>query len=242
MIVFTGTAGGFAEARAQLDQWGFANQEIPLIRMEPAISLAPLESALRQIGRYAAVAITSPRAAKTLVECWRRLDLAGSILPPVWCGKASLEVLAPVFPNTHTVRESGTQGLGLALATEMLRQGVGGPVLFPCGESHREELIIRLRAGGRRVVPVESYRTVFEPATVAARVMMQADVVVLSSPRVAELLARVAGAGARPLVVAIGPTTARAARNAGLPPDAVAASPDADGLIAAVQTLASSLQ
>lgn len=239
MIVFTGTAGGFAEARSQLTQRGFANVEVPLIKMEAADSLESLERALGELDRYRAMAITSVRAAKIVAECCRRLGTAGPHLP-VWCGPASVAHLAPFFPLIQTASSTGQQGLGLALAGEMLRQGVGSPVLFPCGESHREELSVRLRAAGKRVVPVEAYRTVLEPDATAAQVMTRADVVVVASPRVALHLARNSSIAWRPMVVAIGPTTARAARQAGLEPDAVALSPDADGLMAAVHTLAPS--
>jgi uroporphyrinogen-III synthase len=65
----------------------------------------------------------------------------------------------------------------------------------------------------------------------------RAAILVVASPSVADLLARVARSGARPRMLAVGPTTAAAARASGWPPAAVADRPDVEALLAGVRSL-----
>jgi uroporphyrinogen-III synthase len=65
-------------------------------------------------------------------------------------------------------------------------------------------------------------------------------VVVVASPSVADLLARSCPGGTRPALLAVGPTTAAAARASGWPPAGVAARPTAEALADGVRTLLSS--
>jgi uroporphyrinogen-III synthase len=118
----------------------------------------------------------------------------------------------------------------------MLRHDVGSPVLFPCGSKHREELVTALRAAGRVVDMVEAYRTVLAPPSRAQTVMAAADILVVTSPAQARLLAMVEHRE-RPALVAIGPTTANEARRHGWAPDAVAASPVVSAVAAAIHSL-----
>jgi uroporphyrinogen-III synthase len=119
----------------------------------------------------------------------------------------------------------------------MLDAGVTGPVLFPCGEIRREELPGRLRGAGIEVDEVVCYRSVLAGETAARAAAARAAILVVASPSVAELLAGTSAPGARPRMLAVGPTTAAAARAAGWPPEAVAARPDVEALLAGVRSL-----
>jgi len=66
-------------------------------------------------------------------------------------------------------------------------------------------------------------------------------VLVVASPSVADLLARACPPSARPLLLAVGPTTAAAARGSGWAPAAVSSRPDAAALAASVKALLSSI-
>jgi uroporphyrinogen-III synthase len=81
------------------------------------------------------------------------------------------------------------------------------------------------------------YRSVPAGEADARRAAERAQVLVVASPSVADLLARVCPPGARPPLVAVGPTTAAAARVSGWPPAGVAARPSADALVAAVRAV-----
>jgi len=131
----------------------------------------------------------------------------------------------------------GEKGAAAALATAMLAAGVRGPVLFPCGETRREELSTRLRHDGVEVEEVVCYRSVLAGESEARRAAIAADVLVVASPTVVDLLARCCPAEDRPSLLAVGPTTAAAARASGWPPAAVAAEPTVEALLAEVRAL-----
>ncbi len=83
--------------------------------------------------------------------------------------------------------------------------------------------VLPLGAGGRGGCP--------------RRVAERAQVLVVASPSVADLLARAGPPGVRPPLVAVGPTTAAAARASGWPPAGGGARPDVEALVAGVRTL-----
>jgi uroporphyrinogen-III synthase len=119
----------------------------------------------------------------------------------------------------------------------MVAAGVNGVVLFPCGDLRRDELPARLRGNGIDVLEITVYRSVLAGEADARRAAERAQVLVVASPSVADLLARVCPPGVRPPLVAVGPTTAAAARASGWPPAGVAAQPSADALMAAVRAV-----
>jgi uroporphyrinogen-III synthase len=238
-IVLTGAPGSFGGVGGSPGLEGLEVVEAPLIEFAPAESSASLDRALHRLASFGGIALTSPRAAAALVDAINRLGIDPAALPPVWTGAASLAPLRAVCPVVRTPEApaSGPSSLGLNLAATMIAEGVRGPILFPCGEVHREELIIRLRAAGCRVEPVVVYRAVLASRDAMAKAVRQATVVVVTSPRVAELLAAAVPAGRRPLLVAIGPTTARHAARSGWAPDAVAATPETTAIAGAISSL-----
>jgi uroporphyrinogen-III synthase len=119
----------------------------------------------------------------------------------------------------------------------MLEAGVEGPVLFPCGELRRDELPTRLRHEGLEVDEVVCYRSVLADEAAARAAADRAAILVVASPSVADLLARASLVGERPPMLAVGPTTAAAARASGWAPAAVAARPDIEALVAGVRSL-----
>jgi uroporphyrinogen-III synthase len=238
-VVLTGTSGSLAGLPELLQGLGLTVDATPLVAFAPAHDLAPLDDALDHIARYSAIAVTSPRAAEVLVAraTERGVSLQGS--PAVWTGAASADVLKRLFPSVAvpTYATTGPASLAVTLANAMLAAGVSSPVLFPCGETHREELPVRLRASGRRVEQVICYRTVAAGLEEAGAALARADIIVATSPTVAALLARARKAETRAALVTIGPTTAEAAAAAGWTPDAIAERPTGPAVARAIQSL-----
>jgi uroporphyrinogen-III synthase len=81
------------------------------------------------------------------------------------------------------------------------------------------------------------YRSVLAGEAAARNAAEGARVLVVASPSVAELLARACPPDGRPSLLAVGPTTAAAARAAGWPPAAVASRPSADALVTGIRSL-----
>jgi uroporphyrinogen-III synthase len=119
----------------------------------------------------------------------------------------------------------------------MLGAGIASPVLFPCGKTRRDELPSLLERSGVRVDSVVCYQTVLADDDEARVLARSAAVLVVASPSVVNLLVRAGPTGERPLLVAVGPTTAAAASGAGWTPAAVADEATLTGVLNAISTL-----
>jgi uroporphyrinogen-III synthase len=243
-VVLTVSPGAFPGLAEGLRELPVIVEELPLLTFAPPMDWTPVDRALRDLSRYDALAFTSPRAATAFIgryaEQGRGLHRREDALPPVWSGgRGTTAALAPLGAAVRGASddETGRIGAAAALAAEMIASGVAGPVLFPCGEIRRDELPTRLRHEGIEVDEVVCYRAVLAGEAAARAAAERAAILVVASPSVADLLARVARSGARPRMLAVGPTTAAAARASGWPPAAVAARPDVEALLAGVRTL-----
>jgi len=239
-VVLTGITGGLAGLGACLATAGFRVVELPLLHRDESEIALELRRACRALNRYGAIAVTSPRAALALAEVLGGLHPPPSSVPPVWCGDAGAAVLRDRLPSVSVppADQDPSLGLGLRLANAMVAAGVPGPVLFPCGTPRRPDLELRLRSTGRRVVPVEAYRVLLARPEAARQALSEADILVVTSPRVAELLAAQPCPAGRPMLVAIGSTTAEAARRAGWMPDGTAQAPTVEALRSVLSCLA----
>jgi uroporphyrinogen-III synthase len=246
-VVVTASAGTFPGLLAALQAIPVAVEEHPLMSFAPPLDWRPVDAALERLDRYDAVALTSPRSARAFVDrvvaAGRQMSFESPGGPAMWAGGAGTaaalgDLSVPLY--TPDGRLTGSLGAAGGLARAMLDAGVRGPVLFPCGEIRRDELPTRLREDGVEVEEVVCYRSVLAGETEARRAAERGQVLLVASPSVADLLARACPPGARPALLAVGPTTAAAARASGWPPAGVAASPTAEALAAGVRTLLSS--
>jgi uroporphyrinogen-III synthase len=241
-IVLTASSGTFPDLSRVLTDVPVLVQERPLLSFLAPLDWTPFDKALNQKSRYGAVALTSPRTAHALVERLdaRRLIWDEATGPAIWAvGHATIHALqGRAGPIRRVEAQSGVEeSAALSLARAMLNAQVSGPVLFPCGELHRPELPRLLRSEGVSVDEVVCYRTVLASREQARAALGRCAVVVAASPSVVELLALACPESARPRLVAVGPTTAAAARAAGWPPAAVATEPSTQALAFAISGL-----
>jgi uroporphyrinogen-III synthase len=237
-VVLTAATGPFPGLAEALRALLVEVVQIPLLAFAPPVDWNEVDRAIGELRRYQAVAFTSPRAA---VAFSRRLEKSGrDAPPPLWAaGPSTAGALVSLTDDVHTAppEEVGRMGAAAALAAAMVREGVAGPVLFPCGEIRRDELPTRLRQEGIEVDEVVCYRPVIASEDEARDAVRRAGILIVASPTVAELLARASAPTLRPPLLAVGPTTAAAARAAGWSPAAVAARPDVQALVAEVSSL-----
>jgi uroporphyrinogen-III synthase len=231
-VISTLSGGALQGLAAALAHDGIEVEECPLLQFAPPADWAPLDRALGELERYQAIAFTSPRAAQAVTTRWRThlpdRVAATQRIPATWAtGVATAAPLGSAFGEVRVLTEEESRGWGAgeALARAMLAARAGSPVLFPCGETHRSELTDRLTAAACVVDEVVCYRSVPMPATHAVEVARRANVLVVGSPRVAELLLEACPPGRRPRLVALGPTTAATSRRGGWTPDAEAERP-----------------
>ncbi|MEP7226861.1 MAG: uroporphyrinogen-III synthase [Gemmatimonadales bacterium] len=240
-VVVTASAGAFPGLAEALRAIPVLVEEHPLMNFAPPTDWGPLDAALDRWDSYGAVAFTSQRAAAALVDRMAgrgRQRLQGQNIPMVWAGgpatEAALgETLGRV--RTPSQADAATLGAAEALGRAMVDAGVGGPVLFFCGDSRRDELPGLLRGHGIRVDEVECYRSVLASESTAHAAAVRGTVLVVASPTVADLLVRACPPDARPDLLAVGPTTAASARAAGWSPAAVASEPSVEALATAVR-------
>jgi uroporphyrinogen-III synthase len=234
----TGTFPGLVEALRAIP---VGVEEVPLMTFAPPLDWAPVDAAVRTLGRYTAVAFTSPRSARAFADRVTALGGPGTgTVTEAWAaGAGTAQAVGDVFGTVRRPdeREVGERGAAEALAAALLAAGRGGPVLFPCGDIRRDELPARLRDDGIEVEEVVCYRSVLAGETEARRAAQRAQIVIVASPSVAGLLARACPAGVRPALLAVGPTTAAAARASGWPPAGVAARPTAEALAGGVRAI-----
>ena len=242
-VVVTASPGTFPGLVEALRALPVLVEEHPLMNFAPPADWAPLDSALDRLDSYGVVAFTSPRAAGAVVDrmAGRRMRrLQGQNTPTAWAGgPATRTALGGALGQVRTPSEADAATLGAAeaLARAMLDARVGGPVLFPCGDSRREELPERLRSHGITVDEVVCYRSVLASESAAHAAAARGTVLVVASPTVADLLVRACPPDARPDLLAVGPTTAASARASGWSPAAVASKPSVEALAAAVRNV-----
>jgi uroporphyrinogen-III synthase len=242
-VLVTASAGTFPGLADALRAIPVGVEEVPLMTFAPPLDWRPVDAAVRDLGRYAAVAFTSPRSAHAFAERVVLLGGAGAATEAWAAGAGTAQALGDTLGEVRRPdeREVGKRGaaaaLASALAAALLPAAPSGPVLFPCGDIRRDELPSRLRDDGIAVEEVVCYRSVLAGESEARRAAQRVQIVVVASPSVADLLARACPPGVRPALLAVGPTTAAAARSSGWPPAGVAKRPTTESLVAGVRAL-----
>jgi uroporphyrinogen III methyltransferase/synthase len=221
---------------------------LPLLTQRPPEDWREVDAVLARSSGYDALLFTSANAVRALAaRAAERKASLDALAPRVFCvgpGTAGAARRAGLEVDGVPERQDG-EGL-LELVTRELPPR-GRRFLLPRAEEARETLPEGLRAAGARVDVVTVYRTVAAPVDAGALrerlVRGELDALTFASPsaakRFAELLDDAARAAARRCVVAaIGPVTAAALQQVGLPPDCVAERASGAAL---VEALASSL-
>lgn len=229
---------------AALEAAGAEPVPFPTIRIVPAADPGPLDAALRRArdGGFNWIAFTSANAVEQVAARLRTLGIDGSTLSPVRfaaVGTATADALSAAGLAADLVATDSTaEGLVAALAGTGI---AGDRVLYPRGDLARDVLARGLTDAGAVVEEVETYRTLPESEVdPEARRLAQrgeVDVVTFASPSSVRNLAAALGgdlaALRRARVVCVGPITASAAAEHGLPPHAVATEASVAGLVAA---------
>ncbi|HET8624940.1 MAG TPA: uroporphyrinogen-III synthase [Gemmatimonadales bacterium] len=241
LVVLTTASGSLSGLADLLRKEGVQVRETPLLTFGPPPDWTRVDAAILRLPEFRAVAFTSPRAAQAFAERATALRVTAPMHLDAWAtGEASAAPLHDLFGDVRMPSSLATMdaGAGSILASAMLASRVGSPVLFPCGDGRRDELPAVLKASGITVEEVVCYRSLLAADDVARQATLGADILLVASPKVASLTARVIPRDERPALVAIGPTTAAAARAAGWAPAAVANRPTVTSVAARIRTLA----
>ena len=210
----------------------------PTVAIEPIPATRALDDALTELAAFAWVVFTSANAVTAVAD--RLAALARTIPPAVRIaaiGGATARALSErLRPADFIPLRSSAQ----CLAREM-PDVAGARVLFPRGDIAPDVVQRTLRSRGAAVTDHVVYRTVPAGADLAGLVEAgHLDAIVFASPSSIRFAlgfppAVERAADRAPSIVCIGPTTARAARELGLPVAAEAATQTVGGVVEALE-------
>lgn len=219
------------ELAENLQRLGARVLVMPLIAIEQAADVGPLDAAIAGIGRYDWIVFTSANGVQAVAA--RLADDE----PPVGVKVAAIGSATAAAVRTLGVEPSFVPerflGVEIAAGLEPL---AGARILLPQADIADSVLTEELRTRGAIVDAISAYRTIeVERSPSELAEIRAADVVVLASGSAARVLASRGGAGDA-LVLAIGPKTADVAREVGLPVGLVAHEATSEGMIQALVT------
>jgi uroporphyrinogen-III synthase len=243
-VVVTRAAAQAATLMDKLRTAGAIPVAAPAIEILPPDDLGPLQDAIAALPSFTWVVCTSSNAVRALTALLADLALA-------W--PSGVRVAAVGNATARALDDAGipvafqpSAAVAQALARE-LPVHEGDRVLWPHGDLAGAELSETLTSRGATVVAPVAYRTVADVALLgivdALRDRRVDAITFTSASTVRHVVEGLAAAGVRierlpddtrPRIVCIGPVSAAAARECGLPVDAVADPSDDDGLVAAL--------
>jgi len=217
-----------------LERAGAEAVHLPMLRFEPAEDLAELDACLERLGDYDALVLGSANAARFLAERARaRGDSLDALRGLVLCiGPASSAAARAVGLRVDHTPEGRRDAQGLLDELSRWVDPAGKRFLVPQSQIGRALLPDGLRAAGALVDAPLAYRTLPpEPDAPQAEALRRRlarglDAATFTSPSAVRhclglLDAESQQALSRCVLVAVGPTTAAALREAGLEPDVV---------------------
>lgn len=233
-VVLTRPEGRARELREVLEARGAHVSEVPLLTVVTAPDGgASLRAGLAQLNEGDWIALTSAAAVEGLLAAASLATLSSFRLAAV--GEATAGALRSAGIEPALVGDGRGGG---ALAEQMpAPSSPDEPMLLALAAEPMAALGEGVRASGYKVIEATAYATMpRELSSAELETLRAAEVLVLSSPKGVRLAAAALGA-VQPAVIALGPTTAAAAGEAGFTRCAMAKSPGTQGVLAAFEDL-----
>lgn len=226
-IVVTRAPDQAGELIRELERLGAEVLILPTVTFAPPSDWQPLDSALRAIDEFDWILLTSQNAVRFVAQRFGELRVDVKSLE---ARKPSIAAVGPATAQAaaeaglrvdYTAKEHSGEGLARQLQASLKNSRV----LVPRSDRADDRLPNLLRDGEARVTEVVAYRTA-TPETLDATILdrvqrAKVDAIVFASPSAYHNLSDVIGAkslaeqSSRVDFAAIGPTTARALRDAG---------------------------
>lgn len=232
-IVLTRPRDQVGELAEALERLGATVLAMPLVDIEPIEDARSLDGALARLEAYRWLVFTSANGVAGLRE-----RLGENVLP------ATMRVAAVGPATAEAVRTLGVEAAFVPdrFAAEEIAAGLGPlqgvRILLPQADIASPSLAVELRSRGALVDAVAAYRTVaIEPSLHdVSELQRGVDAIVIASGSAARSLgaSRVGNLVLGATVVCIGPKTAEAAREVGLPVGLVADEATSEGIIDAL--------
>jgi uroporphyrinogen-III synthase len=244
-IVVTRAAEQSGDLVRTLEERGAEVLLLPLVRFALPEDCAALDEQLRRLGTFDAVLFLSANAVRYVFERCRALGIAYvADHAPRWVAAVGPATARAVRDENVRVDYIASEHTGEALARELTGAIAGRSIFLPRSDHGNEAVSRALQKAGASVTEVIAYTTAMPEAIDSAIVdeirRAEVDVVIFASPSAVENFAMFCGAeelakvAQRISFAAIGPTTAQALRDAGLPVTIEAAESSAEGLAGAI--------
>jgi uroporphyrinogen-III synthase len=235
-------AHGFKE---YLESMGAVVLLLPAVSFSEPADTTELDRAIRALESFDWILFTSANAVHFFAGRCRRLGVAlGGSEKPL-CAAVGPATANAAAGEGFVVEYVAKEFHGAALARELSGSLAGKPVLLPRSDHAGRDLPDALQAAGAEVTEVMTYHTggigAAVPEVIDAVREARVDVVSFFSPSaVANLRAELgeealSRLGAKAALAAVGPLTAAALRQAGLPVAIQAAEATAESMAAAIQ-------
>lgn len=227
-IVVTRAPEQAQELTRMLESLGAEVLLLPTVRFEPPENSRELDAALERIASFDWILFTSQNAVRFFCRRARDLGIGAAQLQSPWplVAAVGLATLQAAESEGMRVDYVAKKSSGEDLARELSGSLAGHPVLLPHSDRAGYRFAIALQAAGASVTTVVTYRTLdaysADPAVAAQILRGEADAVLFASPSAFHIFSMILNGGnllglsARTQFAAIGPTTARAIREAGI--------------------------
>jgi uroporphyrinogen-III synthase len=228
------------ELVASLSSAGATVAEVPALALNPPSDSRPLDAALRALPDYEWVVFTSAHAVDAVVA---RMEALGVTMPAgmrmASVGPVTSQAILAAWPGAHVEVQPESEFRGLSLVAAFAgRELRAQRMLLPVSDRAADVVEKGLAARGARVDQLVAYQTTASDSRERFREELHVglDLVAFASPSAVEAFCAAVGEASlgAPAVV-IGPTTADAARAAGLDVLAVADTADSPGMMRALE-------
>jgi uroporphyrinogen-III synthase len=243
-IVITRAVEQARDLKERLEKLGATVLLLPAVSFSKPFDTAQLDRAIATIDSFDWILFTSANSVRFFAARRRDLGFVPGEKKEPRCAAVGPATATAAAAEGFTIDYVAKEFLGSALAREMSEALSGRRVLLPRSERAGRGLPDSLAAAGAKVTEVVAYHTgglgAVEPEVLDAVSAGNVDVVSFFSPSAVENLRGKLGAetmsrlGERAALAAVGPVTATALREAGLPVAIQAAEATGDSMATAI--------
>jgi uroporphyrinogen III methyltransferase/synthase len=243
-IVVTRAAAQAHVLKNRLEELGARVLLLPAVSFSEPADTSALDRAIGALESYDWVLFTSANAVRFFASRCRKVSGTVRASARLRCAAVGPATASAAAAEGLTIDYVAKEFLGVALARELSASLAGKRVLLPRSDHAGRDLPDALRTAGAEVTEIVAYRTggvgAAEPGVIEAVREARVDVVSFFSPSAVENLRGEFGVevlsrlGARAAFAAVGPVTAAALRNAGLPVAVEAEQATAESMVTAI--------
>jgi len=242
-IVVTRSVEQARDIKLRLENLGATVLLFPAVTFSEPADTADLDHAIRSLDKFDWIVFTSANAARFFAVRCRKLGFEPS--GKYRCAAVGPATAGALAEEGYAVDHIAREYIGAALARELCASLSGKEILLPRSERARPDLPEALRSVGAHVTEVVAYHTggvgAIDPEVMRAIQEAQVDAISFFSPSAVENMRGELGAeifsrlAARTALAAVGPVTAAALKNVGLPVAIEAPTATGESMAAAIE-------